>query len=91
MANFREEKDTMGIVRVPENAHYGAQTQRAVENIAIGSAGQSRKTGVFAIGFMIAKKPRNTEAVWPIRSFMQFPRSAAPSSVLASILAAACS
>ena len=36
MANFREEKDTMGIVRVPENAHYGAQTQRAVENIAIG-------------------------------------------------------
>jgi fumarate hydratase class II len=36
MADFREEKDTMGIVRVPEHAHYGAQTQRAVENIAIG-------------------------------------------------------
>jgi fumarate hydratase class II len=36
MADFREEKDTMGSVRVPEHAHYGAQTQRAVENIAIG-------------------------------------------------------
>ena len=33
--NFREEKDTMGVVRVPENAYYGAQTQRAVENFPI--------------------------------------------------------
>lgn len=32
---FREEKDTMGTVRVPENAYYGAQTQRAVENFLI--------------------------------------------------------
>ena len=32
---FREEKDTMGTVRVPENAYYGAQTQRAVENFPI--------------------------------------------------------
>jgi fumarate hydratase class II len=36
MASYREEKDTMGVVRVPENAYYGAQTQRAVENFAIG-------------------------------------------------------
>ena len=36
MAGYREEKDTMGVVRVPENAYYGAQTQRAVENFAIG-------------------------------------------------------
>lgn len=33
---YREEKDTMGVVRVPENAHFGAQTQRAVENFRIG-------------------------------------------------------
>lgn len=33
--NFREEKDTMGVVRVPENAYYGAQTQRAVENFPV--------------------------------------------------------
>ena len=32
---FREEKDTMGTVRVPENAYYGAQTQRAIENFPI--------------------------------------------------------
>jgi len=29
---YREEKDTMGTVQVPENAYYGAQTQRAAEN-----------------------------------------------------------
>ncbi len=33
---YREEKDTMGVVRVPEEAYYGPQTQRAVENIPIG-------------------------------------------------------
>jgi fumarate hydratase, class II len=36
MADFREEKDTMGVVRVPENAYYGAQTQRACDNFPIG-------------------------------------------------------
>lgn len=35
MTNFREEKDSMGTVRVPAEAYYGAQTQRAVENFAI--------------------------------------------------------
>ncbi|MSR21998.1 MAG: class II fumarate hydratase [Gemmatimonadetes bacterium] len=32
---FRIEKDSMGEVRVPKNALYGAQTQRAVENFPI--------------------------------------------------------
>ena len=32
---YREEKDSMGTVRVPENAYYGAHTQRAAENFAI--------------------------------------------------------
>jgi fumarate hydratase class II len=36
MVTYREEKDTMGVVRVPETAYYGAQTQRAVENLPIG-------------------------------------------------------
>ncbi len=36
MASYREEKDTLGVVRVPENAYYGAQTQRALENSPIG-------------------------------------------------------
>ncbi len=34
---FREEKDTMGTVLVPEKSYYGAQTQRAVENFSISS------------------------------------------------------
>ena len=32
---YRKEVDTMGTVMVPEQAHYGAQTQRAVENFSI--------------------------------------------------------
>jgi len=32
---MREEKDTMGTVLVPEDAYYGAQTQRAAENFSI--------------------------------------------------------
>jgi fumarate hydratase class II len=33
--NYRIERDTMGEMRVPEDALYGAQTQRAVENFPI--------------------------------------------------------
>jgi fumarate hydratase class II len=33
--NYRVEKDSMGEVRVPENALYAAQTQRAVDNFPI--------------------------------------------------------
>jgi fumarate hydratase class II len=32
---FRIEKDTLGEVEVPENAYYGAQTQRSIENFKI--------------------------------------------------------
>src|SRR6185437_946295 len=35
MADFRVERDSMGEVRVPAQAYYGAQTQRAVENFPI--------------------------------------------------------
>ena len=33
--SFREEKDSMGMVLVPQDAYYGPQTQRAVENFQI--------------------------------------------------------
>ncbi|MFD2045412.1 class II fumarate hydratase [Ornithinibacillus salinisoli] len=33
--NFRIEKDTLGTIKVPKNAYYGAQTQRAIENFQI--------------------------------------------------------
>jgi fumarate hydratase class II len=32
---FREESDSMGIVRIPESAYYGPTTQRAVDNFRI--------------------------------------------------------
>ncbi|MCU1439067.1 MAG: class fumarate hydratase [Rhodoglobus sp.] len=38
-ADFRIEHDTMGEVRVPANALYAAQTQRAVENFPISGSG----------------------------------------------------
>lgn len=40
MSDYREEKDTMGIVRVPADRLYGAQTQRSRDNFRIG-AGQN--------------------------------------------------
>jgi fumarate hydratase class II len=33
--NFRLERDSMGEVRIPREAYYGAQTQRAVENFPV--------------------------------------------------------
>jgi fumarate hydratase class II len=35
MTEYRTERDTMGEVKVPANAYYSAQTQRAVENFPI--------------------------------------------------------
>src|SRR6266446_3089146 len=35
MSEFRIERDSMGEVKVPAQAYYGAQTQRAVENFPI--------------------------------------------------------
>jgi fumarate hydratase class II len=32
---FRKEKDTMGIVEVPANVYWGAQTQRSIDNFKI--------------------------------------------------------
>jgi len=35
MSDFRTERDSMGEVRLPRTAYYGAQTQRAVENFPV--------------------------------------------------------
>ena len=35
MSNFRTEKDSMGELQVPEDALYGAQTQRAINNFPV--------------------------------------------------------
>lgn len=37
MEQYREEKDTMGVVKVPKEKLWGAQTQRSLENFKIGN------------------------------------------------------
>ncbi|MGH7875037.1 MAG: lyase family protein, partial [Candidatus Binatia bacterium] len=37
--DFRIERDSMGEVKVPASAYYGAQTQRAVDNFPISAIG----------------------------------------------------
>ena len=49
--NYRIEKDSMGFVRVPKKAYYGAQTQRAVENFAI-SGWRFQREMIYALGLI---------------------------------------
>ena len=49
MSEFRVEKDSMGEVKVPVNAYYGAQTQRAYDNFPISKIRFSR-TFISALG-----------------------------------------
>jgi len=42
MSDFRIEKDSMGDVKVPKDAYYGAQTQRAVDNFPVSGIKFSR-------------------------------------------------
>ncbi|HAC15269.1 MAG TPA: aspartate ammonia-lyase, partial [Bacteroidetes bacterium] len=51
MSEFRIEKDSMGEVKVPANAYYAAQTQRAVENFPI-SGIRFGRSFIQAVGFV---------------------------------------
>jgi fumarate hydratase class II len=51
MADFRIEKDTMGEVKVPAWAYWGAQTQRAIENFPI-SGWRIPKKMIYAIAMI---------------------------------------
>src|SRR5215218_748992 len=52
-AGFRTEKDSLGEMRVPADALYGAQTQRAVENFPISGIGFPRRF-IHAMGLLDA-------------------------------------
>ena len=52
-SDMRTERDTLGEVRVPDDALYGAQTQRAVENYPISGL---REHPVFIRSFVLLKK-----------------------------------
>lgn len=49
MSDYRIEKDSLGEVQVPADAHYGAQTQRAIDNFPISGIPFSR-TFIRALG-----------------------------------------
>src|SRR5690554_3219300 len=51
MTEYRIEKDSMGEVRVPADAYYGASTQRAVDNFPISGIGVGRRI-VAAFGLL---------------------------------------
>src|SRR5438874_5296206 len=51
MSEFRVEKDSMGEVKVPAQAYYGAQTQRAVENFPISGQPLPRRL-IHALGLI---------------------------------------
>src|SRR5262249_31402831 len=53
MSDYRSEKDTLGDVRVPADALWGAQTQRAVENYPISGL---REHPTFIRSFIDLKK-----------------------------------
>ncbi len=48
---YRVEKDSMGPVRVPKKAYYGAQTQRAVENFPV-SGWRFGREFIYALGLV---------------------------------------
>ena len=53
---FRKEKDTMGIVDVPANVYWGAQTQRSIENFKIAEdINKMRKINVTLSGRCVMK------------------------------------
>ena len=51
--NMRIEQDSMGKVKVPEKAYYGAQTQRAIDNFKISNLRFSKS---FIIALAIIKR-----------------------------------
>lgn len=51
MSDYRIEKDSMGEVKVPVDAYYGAQTQRAVDNFPVSGLRFSR-TFIQALGYI---------------------------------------
>jgi len=51
MSGFRVERDSMGEVRLPAQAYYGAQTQRAVENFPISGQTLSKEL-IHALGLV---------------------------------------
>ena len=57
---FRIEKDSMGEMRVPDSAYWGAQTQRAVENFPVSNLRFPRRY-IRALGMLKLAAARTNE------------------------------
>ena len=63
MSNTRIERDSMGELRVPESALYGAQTQRAVDNFPIS---HQRMPAQFIRALILAKAAAAEQLLTPL-------------------------
>src|SRR5438094_7306298 len=59
---FRTEKDSMGEMKVPADAYYGAQTGRAVENFPISDLRFNRRF-IAAMGLIKSACPQTTHSL----------------------------
>ena len=59
---FRMEHDTMGEIAVPAERHWGAQTQRSVENFKIGGEKQPKEI-IMAFAYLKEACARANEQV----------------------------
>ena len=75
MAAYRTERDSMGELKVPANALYGAQTQRAVDNFPISGLRMPRAF-IRALGLIKAA------AAQPVPNADQLSVGSAPPSVI---------
>ncbi|MDO8930259.1 MAG: lyase family protein, partial [Bacteroidota bacterium] len=50
--NFRIETDTMGMIEVPADKYWGAQTQRSLQNFRIGPAASMPIEIIHAFGYL---------------------------------------
>ena len=50
--NYRTEKDTMGLVEVPADKYWGAQTQRSINNFKIGEPGSMPREIIMAFAYL---------------------------------------
>ncbi len=81
-ADYRQEHDSLGEVRVPKDALYGAQTQRAVDNFPISGLRMPR-TFIRALGLIKASAARTNGALGRLDPAMAAAIAAAAAEVAA--------
>ena len=64
--SYRIEKDTMGEVKVPVDAYYGAQTQRSIDNFKKLHRTSTRMPKEIIRAFAYLKKPQPSPILMPV-------------------------